>query len=87
MVGLLVFGSKTLGSAVQSILSLTISLITNWLTVVTKVFSNILIFFLQKNVSSFAKATHIFSAKSTNVFAISQDRNFNVMLVKNFVKF
>ena len=32
-------------------------------------------------------ATHIFSAKNINVFAIFQDRNFNVMLVDNFVKF
>ena len=27
------------------------------------------------------------SAKSINLFAIFQDRNFNVMLAKNFVKF
>ena len=32
-----------------------------------------------------AKATHIFSAKNINVFAIFQDRNFNVMLANNFV--
>ena len=30
---------------------------------------------------------HIFSAKNINVFAVLQDRNFNVTLVKNFVKF
>ena len=34
-----------------------------------------------------AKDTHIFSAKNVNVFAIFQDRNFNVTLANNFVKF
>ena len=34
-----------------------------------------------------AKATHIFSANSVNVFAIFQARNFNVTLANNFVKF
>ena len=38
--------------------------------------------FAAKNVSSFcnAKAIHIFSAKNIAVFAIFQDRNFNVTL-------
>ena len=60
----------------------------NSLTVVAKVFSNTLIFFC-KNVSSFcnAKSTHIFSAKNINIIAIFQDRNFNIMLANNFVKF
>ena len=30
-----------------------------------------------------AKATHIFSVKNTNVFAIFQDRNFNIRSVLN----
>ena len=30
-----------------------------------------------------AKATHILSAKNINVFAIFQDRNFNVILANN----
>ena len=34
-----------------------------------------------------AKATHIFSAKNINVFAIFQDRNFNIMLANNCVQF
>ena len=54
---------------VQSIVNLPSSLMTNYLTVVAKLFSNTLIF-LSKNVSSFcnAKATHIFfSAKNINV--------------------
>ena len=69
-----------LGPVVQSILSLMSSLITmGLLTVVTKVFSNTLIFCC-KNVSSFCNAckgySHFFSAKNINVFAIFQDRNF-----------
>ena len=61
---------------------------TNSFTVVAKVFSNILILLLQK-CDSFcnAKATHIFFSKNINVFAIFQDRNFNVTLAKTFVKF
>ena len=53
-----------LGPVVQSFVSLMSLLMTNLLTVVAEVFSNTLIFFLLKNVSSFcnAKATHI-SAK------------------------
>ena len=50
----------------------------NSLPVVAKVFSNILIFCC-KNV------THIFSAKTINVFAIFLE--FNVTLANNFVKF
>ena len=62
---------------------------TNVLSVLAEVFSYTLIFLLQKNVSSFcnAKATQIFSAKNINVFAIFQDRNFNITSANNFVKF
>ena len=78
-------GSK-LGPVDQSIVSLTSSLMTNSLSVVPKVFSNTVIFGC-KNVSSFCEATQIFSAKKINVFAILQDRHFNVTLANNFVKF
>ena len=62
---------------------------TNWLTVVAKVFSNTLICLLLKKIVAFAKATHIFSANNINVlvFAIFQDRNFNVTLGNYFVRF
>ena len=62
---------------------------TNSSTVVAKVFSNILIFLLQKKVNGFcnAKAAHIFFSKIINFFAIYQDRNFNIMLANNFIKF
>ena len=46
---------------------------TNSLTVVAKVFSNTLIFFAAKNVSSFCYI-HIFSVKNINVFALFQDK-------------
>ena len=56
---------------------------TNLLTVVAKVFSNTLVFLLQK-----CEATNIFfSAKNINVFVLFQDRNFNVMLADNLLSF
>ena len=63
---------------------------TNSLTVVSKIFSKTFdLIFCSKKVSSFsnAKATHIFPAKNINVFAIFQDRSFNVTLANNIVKF
>ena len=80
---IVVLSVKFLGPVVQSIVSVTSPLVTNSLTVVAKVFSNalILFFFLLK------KFEHIFSAKYINVFAIFQDRNFDVILTNNLVKF
>ena len=69
------------GPVVQSIISFTNSLMTNSLTVVAKVFSNTLIFLLQKC------ATHIFSTKIINVFAIFQGTNFIVTFANNVVNF
>ena len=62
---------KDLGPVVQSVVSLTRSLRVISLTVLTDSIYNILIFFAEKNVSSFcsAKATHIFSAKNFGIFA------------------
>ena len=50
---------------------------------------NILIFFAEKNVSSFcsAKATHIFSAKKFQHICISHDLNFNESLTNDVVSF
>ena len=55
---------------------------------VAKVFSNKLIFLLQ-NVNSFSttKLLRYFSTKNINVFALFEDRNFNVTLANDFVKF
>ena len=60
-----------LGPVVQSVVSLTSSLRVISLTVLADSIHNILIFFAEKNVSSFctAKATHIFSAKNFSIFA------------------
>ena len=48
----------------------------NLVIVVAKVFSNTLIFLL-----------HFSAKKKINVFAIFQDRHFNLTLANNFVKF
>ena len=60
-----------LGPVVQSYVNLTSSLRVISLTVLADSIYNILIFFAEKNVSSFctAKATHIFSAKNFSIFA------------------
>ena len=69
-----------LGPVVQSIVSLTSSLMTNSLTVVA-IFKATHIFFFSKNL-------HISGAdEHTNVFVIFQDRKINVTLAVNFVKF
>ena len=60
-----------LGPVVQSVISLTSLLMTNSLTVVAKVFSNTLIFVLQKCESILqCKIYSHFLAKIINVFAI-----------------
>ena len=49
-------------------------LMTNSFTVVAKVFSNTLMFLLQK--CEYKSYSNFFTAKNINVFAIFQDRNF-----------
>ena len=55
---------------VQSIVSLTKSLVNDSLSLLVRLKSSVLIFFAEKNVRSFctAKAPHIFSAKNGSVF-------------------
>ena len=62
---------KFLGPVVQSVVSLMSSLRVISLTDLADSIYNILIFFAEKNVSSFctSKATHIFSAKNFSIFA------------------
>ena len=60
---------------------------TNSVTVVANVFSNTLIFFAAKMWLAMLKLLTFFSAKKINVFAMFQDRNFNILLANNFVKF
>ena len=61
---------------------------TNSLTVVDKVFSIILIFLLQKCALLSYTVLTFFQQENINViFALFQDRNFNITLANNFVKF
>ena len=57
------------GPVVQSIVSLTSSLRVIYLTVFADSIHNILIFFAEKMWVAFAKATHIFSAKTFSIFS------------------
>ena len=63
--------TESQGPVVQSVVSLTSSLRVISLTVLADSIYNILIFFAEKNVSSFctAKATHIFTAENFSIFA------------------
>ena len=76
------YSLKHQSPVVQSIVSLTCSLMTNSLTVVAKVFQIHWYFCWCVDF-----ATHILSAKHTNILPILQDKNFNVTLASNFVKF
>ena len=78
-----------MGPVVQGVVSLTSSLRVISLTVLADSIYNILIFFAEKNVSSFcnAKATHIFSAKKCHHICVSLDVNFNESLTNDIVSF
>ena len=80
---------KNQGPVVQSVVSLTSSLRVISLTVVADSIHNILIFFAEKNVSSFctAKATHIFFSKKFQHICISLNVNFNESLTNDVVSF
>ena len=77
------------GPVVQSVVSLTSSLRVISLTVLADSIYNILIFFAEKNMSSFctAKATHIFFSKKFQHICISLDVNFNESLTNDVVSF
>ena len=61
---------------------------TKTLSVEAKVFSNTLIFLLQKCEELLqCKSYSHFLAKNINVFAIIQDRNFNITLANSLVMF
>ena len=81
-------GKPNQGPVFQSIVRLTGSLMTNSSTVVAKLFSNALIFLLLKCESLFqCKSYSHFFSKNINRFVIFQDRNLNVTLANNFIKF
>ena len=73
---------------VQSIVSLTSSLVVKMLTALVNTVSNSQVILL-KIVSSFsfAKATHIFFSKNISVYAIFSDRSFNDTLTNDIVSF
>ena len=78
---------KFLGPVVQSIVSLTISLRVISLTVLADSIYNILIFFAEKNVSSFCKSySHFFSKKFQHI-CVSLNVNFNDSLTNDNVSF
>ena len=70
------FGSVSLGPVVQSIVSLTGSLVVKMLTVLVSTVSNSQVFSLKKCVN--ATATHIFSAITISLYAIFNDQSFNI---------
>ena len=77
-----------LGTVVQSIVSVTSSLVVKMFTVLVKIISNSQIFLL-KNMSSFCECksySHFFS-KNIRVFAILNNQSFNNTLTNDIVRF
>ena len=76
------------GPVVQSVVSLTSSLVVKMLTVLVRIISNSHELLLKKMWVAFAnaKVTHIFSAKIL-VYAIFDDQNFNDTLTNDIVNF
>ena len=82
-------GEDILGPVIQSIVSLTSSLVVKMITVLVRTISNSQVFLLKKNVSSFCTCksySHLFS-KNISVYAIFNDQSFNNMLTNVFVSF
>ena len=78
-----------LGPVVQSIVSLTCSLMVRMLTALVSTISNSQVFLLKKNVGSFCKCknySHFFS-KNSSIYAIFNDQRFNHMLTNDIVSF
>ena len=74
------------GPVVQSVVSLTSLLRVISLSVLADSIYNILIFFAEKNVSSFCTYSHFFSKKFQHIF-VSLDVNFNESLTNDVVSF
>ena len=77
------------GQVVQSIVSLTSSLVVKILTFLVSTISNSQVFLLKKNVSSFCKCKSYsyFFSKNISTFAIFTDQSFNNMLTNDIVSF
>ena len=79
-----------LDPVVQSIISLTSSLVVKILTILVCTISNSQVFLLKKNVSSFCKCksySHFFPSKNISVYAIFNDQSFNDTLTNDIVSF
>ena len=78
----------SLGLVVQSIISLTSSLVVKMLNVLVSTISNSQVFLL-KNVSSFCKCKSYshFSSKNISIYAILSDQSFKGALTNNIVSF
>ena len=77
------------GPVVQSIVSLTSSLVVKMLTVLESTMSYLIGIFAEKNVSSFCKGksySHFFS-KNISIYAIFNDQSFNNTLTNDIVSF
>ena len=76
------------GPVVQSLVSLTSSLVVKMLTGLVGTISNSQVFLLKKKWVAFAnaKATHIFS-KNISVYAIFNDQSFNDTLTNDIISF
>ena len=78
-----------LGPVVQSVVSLTSSLVIKMLSVLVSTISNSQVFLQKKNVSSFCKCksySHFFS-KNIIVYAIFNDQSFNDAITNDIVSF
>ena len=71
---------------VQSIVSLTNSLVVKMLTVLVSTVSNSRVFLL-KNVSSFCKSYSHFFSKNISIYAIFNDQSFNDSICNDIVSF
>ena len=75
------------GPVVQSVVSLTSSLVVKMLAVLVSTIFNSRVFLLKKNISSYCKScSHSFS-KSICVYAIFNDRSFNDTLTNDIICF
>ena len=81
------FLHRGLGPVVQSIVSLTSSLVVKMLTVLVSSISNSQVYVLKKMWVAFAKATHIFFSKNISIYAIFKNQSFNNTFTNYIVSF
>ena len=76
---------------VQSVVSLTSTLVVKMLTVLVSTLSNLQVFFAEKKkmwvAFATAKATHILFSKNISVYVIFNDQNFNDALTNDIFSF